>query len=257
MQGKVTSRTQKWSSGKTTDPCPQKARGSHKLTEQAHRFLRGCWGTGLVGPAFHSPGATASGLVWARGSARPSGGAASSRTAGGAAGRAAGAARAGAASGSADGESGRGRRRRLLVGPGTAGRGLCVRRWRRWCSDPAEPGKRDRVQPDSRSAFLSPWLGAPRRCPRPALSSLPATGPRLPGLRSAGSRGAGPGSHGGSPRCLWRPRCAFPAVLRPSPVLSLPWRIAGRPRHGQTFGWGVLLASCISMGCPEPPTVDE
>lgn len=192
--------------------------------------------------------------MWAPGSARPSGGAASSRaaggaagraaggaassgTAGGAAGRAAGAARAGAASGSADGESGRGRRRRLLVGPGTAGRGLCVRRRRRWCSDPAEPGKRGRVRAAPGRAGLPLGLSVAltgRALPvAPAGSiSLPATGPRLSGLGSAGSRGARPVSCGGSSRCLGRPRCPLPAVVRPNPVLPLPRRIARRGDRG-------------------------
>uniref|UniRef100_A0A8B9WJ73 Uncharacterized protein n=1 Tax=Bos mutus grunniens TaxID=30521 RepID=A0A8B9WJ73_BOSMU len=77
---------------------------------------------------------------WRLGALRPSGGGRCLlRDGGGRCGPGGGAARAGAASGAADGESGRGRRRRLLVGPGTAGRGLCVRRRRRWCSGPAEP----------------------------------------------------------------------------------------------------------------------
>lgn len=100
-------------------------------------------------------------------------------------------------------------RRRLLVAPGTAGRGLCVRERRRRgsggrsvgrsvgdaCSGPAEPGKRE----PSRRPF-------PRaRCPRPPRRRfcLRASRPRRPGPPFASPRPTPPGGLG-EPLSLWR-----------------------------------------------------
>ena len=164
---------------------------------------------------------------------RAAGGAASSGTAGGAAGRAVGAARAGAASGAADGESGRGRRRRLLVGPGTAGRGLCVRRRRRWCSSPAEPGKR------------GPAEGCPGRGPTPVPAFLSLSlGSLLPALlgRTYPPR---PRADPGRPRRLSPRPQSGPASRRHPPS---PPEVALRNSPAVWGGTEVLDAS--QMECP-------
>lgn len=196
---------------------------------------------------------------------RAAGGAASSGTAGGAAGRAAGAARAGAASGAADGESGRGRRRRLLVGPGTAGRGLCVRRRRRWCSGPAEPGKRGRAErcswprPDPVPSFLSLSLGsflpAPplgrTLPPRPRAHLGPPPIPRLP----ADPAPLLPPAVAGESPLFGEGRCArCPQMECPSPIQRPFSRI--RPSSGETAEprdcWGAFL-EVPNLSPSDPP----
>lgn len=235
-------------------------------------------------PACFAPGPTVWGRCllpggWGR-CGRAAGGAASSGTAGGAAGRAVGAARAGAASGAADGESGRGRRRRLLVGPGTAGRGLCVRRRRRWCSGPAEPGKRGQAEgcpgrgPTLVPAFLSLSLGSlppaalgrihpppPRADPRrPRRRSFrPPAGPaprRHPLAPARGRLEEFPAVWGKGPRCSMPPRWSAPAgsnALPPEfdPPEGRPWRRAVVGVPSQKFR---IRSLPLPLGLPGAPT---
>lgn len=228
---------------------------------------------GGSGPVHLAPGPAVGGRCllpggWGR-CDQAAGGAASSGTAGGAAGRAAGAARAGAASGAADGESGRGRRRRLLVGPGTAGRGLCVRRRWRWCSGPAEPGKRGRAEgcpwprpdpPPGPSLVLAglPPAGSPgpdpsfpaARRPRPVPPPIPSipSGP-APRPPSGGAPGDPPPFEEG-PRCSVAPRLEHPRpIQRPSSWI--------RPSRGETAAprdcWGAF-SEVTSLPPSHPPT---